>query len=112
MRQIAEGIVRGDDHAPVCRDLGDRRTYLGIERLERFGISRCLSSIFCAAWPIRRTERVGNVFHIDLCIWDRLEGVRIGRIMIMMPMGATILMGGVIEVLVIVVFYCTSVSLK
>src|SRR5690606_7896663 len=101
MRQIAEGIVRGDDHAPVCRDLGDRRTYLGIERLERFGISRCLSSIFCAAWPIRRTERVGNVFHIDLSIRDRLEGVRIGHIMVMMPTGATTLTGGVIMVLVI-----------
>src|SRR6266702_882949 len=76
--EIAEGVVGGDHLAPLGRDLGDGLTYLAVERFELFQIGFGLGTEEIRISRVGRSERIGDVSHINFRVGDGLTGMGIG----------------------------------
>src|SRR5262249_57181737 len=75
--QITEGIVAGDDAAAIGGNLGDEVAHLTLECIELGEIGGGVGIVRVLAGWIGGDQRVADIGDVDLCIGDRLPGVRV-----------------------------------
>ena len=75
LAEIAQGIVRGDDDAVICRDGGDRRLDLGIQRVDLSEIGLGVGLVGGFAGRIGSDQSLGDIDNIGVGIGHTLPGM-------------------------------------